>query len=226
MSVKAMGLVWDMPCPAKINQLEFKPNHKYVLVAYADHADHNGRNIWPAVKTIARKTGYEERTVQYITRDLEAMGILVEDGLGPRGTNKWYIPFSEGGEKISPLKSFQGANGEKSLGEIPSGEIPSGADSSPELKEQEPNENISIYKQSDSVWAQIKEGLKEQMPKASYETWIQPSEAEDFDGRTLTVKAHNSYARDWMQNRVLNKAQEIGGVFIKFVSPEMAQVEE
>src|SRR5688572_20995842 len=98
MSVKAMGLVWDMDCPAKINGLDFKPGHKYTLIAYADHADHNGKNIYPSVKTIARKMGYDERSVQRLTHELESMGVLVTDGQGPRGTNRWYIPFSPGGD--------------------------------------------------------------------------------------------------------------------------------
>ena len=151
MSVKAMGLVWDMECPAKINNLGFKPGHKYTLIAYADHADHNGKNIYPSVKTIARKTGYEERSVQRLTHELEIMGVLVEDGQGPRGTNRWYIPFSETGDKISPLTKFQGDKNSDSLGDTASGDIPSGDNLTPELNEPEPyifnmlESNLSSY---------------------------------------------------------------------------------
>jgi len=80
MSVKTMGLVWDLDIPQ---------NEKFVLLAYADHADHNGRNMFPAVATIAKKTGYSERSVQRTTRSLEQKGYLVADGKGKNGTNKW-----------------------------------------------------------------------------------------------------------------------------------------
>ncbi len=132
MSVKAMALVWDMLCPETYGDLQFKPNHKYVLVAYADHADHNGKNIFPAIATVARKTGYGERNVQYLTGELEEMGILIEDGVGPRGTNKWKIPYDERGAKIAPVQSPGGAkNGDSS------GAKSSGAKFAPELTEQD-----------------------------------------------------------------------------------------
>ena len=105
MSVKVMGLVWD---------LEINPNEKFVLLAYADHAAHDGTSIYPAVTTIAKKTGYSERSVQYITRDLEKAGYLVTDGEGVHGTNKWRIPIYGGvidpthrGADIAPVQSVQ-----------------------------------------------------------------------------------------------------------------------
>lgn len=82
MSVKAMALVWDMKLPQ---------GEKLVLLAYADHAAHDGSSIYPAVSTIAEKTGYSERSVQTITRTLEEKGLLIDDGKGPKGTNKWRL---------------------------------------------------------------------------------------------------------------------------------------
>lgn len=102
MSVKIMGLVWDL------NNGEIEREEKYVLLAYADHADHKGYSIFPAVATIAEKTGYGERSIQAITRSLEAKGFMVEDGRGPKGTNKWRIPLSKDGAKIAPLQKIQG----------------------------------------------------------------------------------------------------------------------
>lgn len=111
MSVKIMGLVWDLDLPS---------NEKFILLAYADHANHEGGNIWPAVETVSKKTGYHERSVQRITKDLESKGFLVENGSGPKGTNKWGIPVSERGDKIAPVTS------DTKQGDIPSGDIPSG----------------------------------------------------------------------------------------------------
>jgi len=93
MSVKIMGMVWD---------LEIGHDEKLVLLAYADHASHDGTNIYPSVRTIAEKTNYSERSIQVITRKLEEQGILIEDGAGPRGTNKWKIPISGGEIRYTP----------------------------------------------------------------------------------------------------------------------------
>lgn len=137
MSAKATGLVWDLECPKQYGEIYFKSSHKYVLVAYADHADHNGKNIWPAVPTIAKKTGMDDRTVQRLTADLVSIGLLIEDGKGPKGTNKWYLPFNDGGDKLTPRQIDGGDKNENSLGDIPSGDIPSGDKLTPEVKEPE-----------------------------------------------------------------------------------------
>lgn len=103
MSALVMGLVWELPKTAEFGRAE-----KIVLLAYADHADSNGRNIFPSVDLIARKTFYEERAVQLTTRRLETSGYLIPDGTGPRGTNRWRIPIEttlEGGAKIAPVQN-------------------------------------------------------------------------------------------------------------------------
>ena len=69
MSGLIMGLVWEQPISET-----FKRADKYVLLAYADHADQNGRNIFPSIGLISAKTGYEERQVQRISRELEVNG--------------------------------------------------------------------------------------------------------------------------------------------------------
>lgn len=102
MSVKVMGMVWD---------LKVERDMKFLLLAYADHAAHDGTNVYPSVALISEKTGYSERAVQLITRRLEFEGYLIEDGNGPHGTNKWYIPIYGGsivpiprGAKIAPVQ--------------------------------------------------------------------------------------------------------------------------
>lgn len=224
MSVKAMSLVWELPCPGEINGIDFKPGHKYVLIAYADHADHHGRNIYPSVETVAKKTGYEERSVQRLTRELEDMKLLVPDGSGPRGTNRYLIPFSRGGDKISPLTNCQGDKNEKSLGDIPSGDIPSGDNLSPELKNLNP-ENLYISKQIKDVWAAAKEKLRSEMPKASFETWVKDTETIGIFDRAMVVISRNAYARDWLASRLQEQANEASGYFIKFMSQSDIELE-
>lgn len=223
MSVKAMSLVWDLDCPARLGQKEFKPSHKYVLIAYADHADHNGKNIYPAVATIARKTGLDDRTVQRLTHDLKEMGLLVEDGEGPRGTNRWALPYSKGGDKLTPLSNCQGDESEKSLGDIPSGDIPSGDKLTPELKE--PEQEIINYISNDvvNVWETLKGKLRSEFKKAQFDTWIEPTVAVAFENKTIIVTARNNYARTWLDENVRTPAQVELGVYVNFT---VAEVEE
>ena len=94
MSVKVMGLVWEMS--------ELSSSEKLVLLAYADHASHDGSGIWPAVNTIANKTSLSRRTVQRVTHDLEDKGYLIRDGSHDSGTNLWKIPVQVGGDMVTP----------------------------------------------------------------------------------------------------------------------------
>lgn len=100
MSVTAMAFVFKLK--------DIDPTDKFVLIAYADHADNDGGSIFPAVQSIADKTGYTTRTVQRATHNLESMGLLVLDGVGPHGTHRWAIdlnwkPPSKGSTKVTPV---------------------------------------------------------------------------------------------------------------------------
>lgn len=217
MSVKAMGLVWDTTCPAEINGHEYKPGHKYVLLAYADHADHAGRNIYPAVATVARKTGYDERTVQRLTHEMETMGLLISDGDGPRGTNRFRLPYNAGGDKLSPQANCQGDKSDESLGDIPSGDIPSGVKLSPELKEINLN-NLLLNNIASMVWAETVAKLKDELPRAAFDTWVSGTSALGIsDQTTLVIAARNEYAKDWLDKRVTRMAKDASGYNVCFV---------
>lgn len=62
-----MGQVWDLDLPT---------NEQLILLAMADHADHEGENIWPSVGLIAWKTGYSERTIQRVIKSLLGKDVL------------------------------------------------------------------------------------------------------------------------------------------------------
>jgi len=87
-----MAWVWDQ---------DIERDEKFVLLAYADHADHDGNNIYPAVDKIARKTGYSERSIQRITRQLVEHGWLIAMGTSNRQTNKFSMPIYRG-DKMTP----------------------------------------------------------------------------------------------------------------------------
>ena len=59
MSIKAINWAWDQQLP---------PNAKLILMAIADAADEEG-NCWPKIKTIAKKCGVSQRTVQRALKD-------------------------------------------------------------------------------------------------------------------------------------------------------------
>lgn len=84
MSGKVSGLVWDLDLPQ---------NEKYVLLAYADKADHEGNNAHPGVGLVAWMTGYSEDSVRRITRDLlSKRGLLeVQERGGGGSANKFRV---------------------------------------------------------------------------------------------------------------------------------------
>lgn len=88
MSVKAMSAVWDMPMKDAAA--------KFVLLAYADHADHEGGSIYPAVSTVSQKTGYDERSVRRITHRLIKTGYLKPQGKTSKGVIRYRIPLTNG----------------------------------------------------------------------------------------------------------------------------------
>jgi hypothetical protein len=61
MSAKATAIVW---------QSDLKHAEKWILLAYADHADDQGGSIFPSVLRISWKTGYSVRQVKRITKTL------------------------------------------------------------------------------------------------------------------------------------------------------------
>lgn len=84
MSVKASALVWDCG--------RFEGSKLLVLLALADHADHDGGNIFPALKTVARKVRLSARQVRTILRALEADGAICATArrAGGRGLTTLY----------------------------------------------------------------------------------------------------------------------------------------
>lgn len=82
MSVKIMGLVWEAPLPR---------DQKFILLCYADHANHDGGDIWPAKERIQKMTSYSERSVFTITASLVEAGIMIREGRTASGTVRYRI---------------------------------------------------------------------------------------------------------------------------------------
>lgn len=95
-----MGEVWE---------LEMNPNIKFVLIAYVDHADHDGDNIFPSKELISRKTGYSRASVFKITNKIVDSGWLIDDGLSKFGTKKYRFNMAKlaeikGGLNLRPVQ--------------------------------------------------------------------------------------------------------------------------
>jgi hypothetical protein len=84
MSVKVMTWVWERSPVAG--------NERLVLLAIADSAEDDGRNAWPSVATLARKTRLDPRTVQRVIRRLQDSGHLaVATAAGRGGANVYSV---------------------------------------------------------------------------------------------------------------------------------------
>ena len=93
MSVKIMGEVWG---------LELTAAKLLVLLALADHADHEGSNIYPSVELVAWKCGYSESQTRRIIKSLVDDEILTRE-IRPGKTTLYSINLNKGKKK----KPFQ-----------------------------------------------------------------------------------------------------------------------
>lgn len=82
MSIKLMTAVYESG---------LEKSNKAIALAYADHAHDDGTHIYPSVAYIAWKTGYSDRSVQRATKQLIEAGVLIPDGYGPNGTNRYRL---------------------------------------------------------------------------------------------------------------------------------------
>lgn len=96
MSVKIMGQVYDLDLPR---------SQKQVLLALADHCDHEGNHAHPGIPLLAYKTEMSERQVQRQMVALLASGIVTaETGAGGgRGVKTDYSIHLEKGDKKTPF---------------------------------------------------------------------------------------------------------------------------
>lgn len=96
-----MGQVWDIELPH---------HQQGVLLAMADHARDDGTSVYPSIEYLSWKTGYSERNVQRVLRELEDAELIVQIGNthGGRGIKcEWQIHL-ENGAKKSPFNESKG----------------------------------------------------------------------------------------------------------------------
>jgi hypothetical protein len=86
---------------------------KMILLIYANFANDEGSNIFPSVGKVALMAGMSERTIQNETKAMKKEEILINEGHGPKGTNRYkinmgkiyelYSEINKGGETTSPV---------------------------------------------------------------------------------------------------------------------------
>lgn len=126
MSGLIVGLVLELPVTK-----EFTSEVKFTATIYADHAWQDGTHAYPAIATVAKTTGYHERSVQRYVRVLQKLKVLIPDGKGPHGTNNYKFPLEHinGGSRLSvafvggdSLPPRQPATGDTDSGDTDSGD--------------------------------------------------------------------------------------------------------
>lgn len=188
-----------------------RPAVKAVLQQLAWFADADGRNIFPSVSTIARRTGLTRRAVQKLLRELEAMGIIASVGSqgGGRGHSTRYEinmrklqELKETANRIHPLRSNTGESEDQERATVThaKGEL-----RSPEYQEHEKQKKATPVISSqegtanripdgldqnrgEQVWSAVLEQLKPQIDKHSFDTWFIPPKAAGFRDGVLWIR--------------------------------------
>lgn len=172
MSAKIMGKVWDLVLP---------PPQQAVLLALADHADHDGGSVKPGVPLIAWKTGYSERQVQRIQKQLITAGLLIVVHTPKYGATEYRIDLDAGtqkaafvprrkGDNMTPIAETKGDN------MTPSNEArvtSHGKDESG--KGDMPSANLSSIRHKDqpSLKEKAAAGAREETPPNAFTVWEQ-----------------------------------------------------
>lgn len=85
MAVSVLQTVWQLD-PRTVT-----PTERLVLLALADHCDNGGRNAYPAVRTLERRTSLKRRAVQVTLRALASKGLILSEGVMPRGAVRYAL---------------------------------------------------------------------------------------------------------------------------------------
>lgn len=59
------------------------------------------------------------------------------------------------------------------------------------------------------AWQSVLGQLQMEMPRASFDTWVRDTRPVSYEDNVLTVAVRNAYARDWLENRLLDKISRL-----------------
>ena len=78
----------------------------------------------------------------------------------------------------------------------------------------------------EQTWNSVLDQLQIDMPHASFETWVRDTKALSYADGVLTIAARNSYARDWLESRLVDTVDQILGTSNARVNFVVAQDDE
>jgi hypothetical protein len=97
MSIELMALAFKHKMPdleAENGKTVSGSAAKFVLIALADHANDEGKHVYPGTDLIHKKTGLSQRTVITCLSALRHNGFIIEKGTSARGTKEYNINVS------------------------------------------------------------------------------------------------------------------------------------
>lgn len=59
-----------------------------------------------------------------------------------------------------------------------------------------------MEQRAEHAWQTVLGQLQREMPKAAFDTWVRDTQVVAFADHLLTIGVHNTYARDWLENRL------------------------
>lgn len=62
---------------------------------------------------------------------------------------------------------------------------------------------------AEQAWQAVLEQLQQELPRASFETWVRDTQAVRYDGNTVTIGVQNQYAKDWLENRMTSTVERM-----------------
>jgi hypothetical protein len=216
MSIRLMSAVWDMDLPA---------GEKIVLLALADQANDEGRQCWPSVETIMRRSGQGERTVRRALSSLEEKGHLTRNHRVNDSTQYHIHPCQNGtpaelapvpnttvgGAKSAPKPSRTTISSQKATPSSRAGAKPKlGFHRLPDDWEPAPLPEITQAKLAQWPPGKISDEL------AAFRGWAANAKNEDGKGRKLNwnmawVNWLNRAHSDWIaRNGIRNIASQTG----------------
>lgn len=67
----------------------------------------------------------------------------------------------------------------------------------------------SVTPEIEKAWEALLGVLQLEMPRASFDTWARDTRPIRYDGNTLTIGVRNTYAQDWLANRLTSTVQKL-----------------
>ncbi len=78
----------------------------------------------------------------------------------------------------------------------------------------------------EQTWKSVLDQLQSDMPRASFDTWVRDTKALSYSDGVLTVAARNTYARDWLESRLVDTVNHMLGNMNAQVNFVVAQNDE